>query len=100
MLDVHLIVLGQSHELFEAAGYDVRRWKIVKTRGRRRPLRYDGGGKLGVFIASASDIDDLVPILTAYQIESNKMHERLRRAAGSADALLDITRDSVALSSA
>lgn len=73
MLDVELVILGQSHELFEAAGYDVRQWKIVKTRGRRRPLRHDGD-KLGVFIASASDIDDLVPILTAYQIEWNKMH--------------------------
>ena len=66
MLDVDLVVLGQSHELFEAAGYDVRQWRIVKTRGRRRPLRYDGGDTLAVFIASASDIDDLVPILTAY----------------------------------
>jgi hypothetical protein len=31
-----------------------------------------------VFIASASDIDDLVPMVTAYQIEWNKMHARLR----------------------
>jgi hypothetical protein len=98
MLDVDLVVLGQSHELFEAAGYDVREWQIVKTRGRRRPLRYDGQGKLGVFIASASDIDDLVPILTAYQIEWNKMHERLRRAAGTAEELLEATRDPVTLS--
>jgi len=72
------IVLGQSHELFEAAGFDVRAWQIVKTRGRRRPLRYDGAGTLAVFIASASDIDDLVPMVTAYQIEWNKMHGRLR----------------------
>src|SRR5437764_14517215 len=32
MLDVDLVVLGQSHELFQAAGYDVRRCKSVKTR--------------------------------------------------------------------
>lgn len=100
MLDVELVILGQSHELFEAAGYDVRRWNIVKTRGRRRPLRYDGAGKLGVFIASASDIDDLVPILTAYQIEWNKMHERLRRAAASADELLATMKDPIALAQA
>jgi len=78
MPDVRRIVLGQSHELFEAAGLDVRTWEVVKTRGRRRPLRWDGSGTLGVFIASASDIDDLVPIVTAYQIEWNKMHARLR----------------------
>ncbi len=99
MLDVELVILGQSHELFEAAGYDVSRWKIAKTRGRRRPLRYDAGN-LGVFIARASDIDDLVPILTAYQIEWNKMHERLRRAAGSAEELHEIVKDPAALAAA
>ena len=78
MPDTKRIVLGQSHELFEAAGFDVRAWHIVKTRGRRRPLRYDGAGTLAAFIASASDIDDLVPMVTAYQIEWNKMHARLR----------------------
>src|SRR5580693_7315481 len=30
------IVLGQSHELFEAAGFHVRDWATVKARGRRR----------------------------------------------------------------
>ncbi len=100
MLDVGLVVLGQSHELFEAAGYDVRQWRIVKTRGRRRPLRYDGDGTLAVFIASASDIDDLVPIVTAYQIEWNKMHARLRRAASSPDALTAAASDPVALGQA
>lgn len=97
MIDVSRVVLGQSHELFEAAGYDVRQWRTVKTRGRRRPLRHDGANTLAVFIASASDIDDLVPILTAYQIEWNKMHLRLRRAAPSADALIHATKDPVAL---
>jgi hypothetical protein len=100
MPDTDLVILGQSHELFEAAGYDVRRWKIAKTRGRRRPLRVDGNGKLAVFIASASDIDDLVPILTAYQIEWNKIHQRLRQVAPSPEALLGATRDPVSLGSA
>lgn len=100
MPDVELIILGQSHELFEAAGYDVRQWKIAKTRGRRRPLRYDGNGKLAVFIASASDIDDLVPIVTAYQIEWNKIHHRLRRVAPSPEAMVEATKDPVALAAA
>src|SRR5580698_3304157 len=34
MPDIGRIVLGQSHELFEAAGFDVRKWQIVKARGR------------------------------------------------------------------
>ncbi|MDB4960060.1 MAG: hypothetical protein JWP01_59 [Myxococcales bacterium] len=71
------IVLGQSLAQFQAAGYMVDTWQSVKTRGRRRPLRWDGGDTLAAFIASASDIDDLVPILTSYQIEWNKLRERL-----------------------
>lgn len=81
------IILAQSHEIFESNGFDVISWKTVKTRGRRRPLRYDEKSEtLAVFIASESDIDDLVPIVTAYQIEWNKMHERLR---GSDEASTD-----------
>lgn len=83
MRSVELLVLGQSHELFEAAGFDVRSWERVTTRGRRRPLRWDGDKTLGVYIASASDIDDLVPIVTAYQIEWNKMSRRLRGLGAS-----------------
>jgi hypothetical protein len=49
----------------------------VRTRGRRRPLRYDGAATLAAFVTSTSDIDDLVPIVTAYQIEWNKIHARL-----------------------
>jgi len=78
---VRLIVLGQSHELFEQANFDVRSWPNVRTRGRRRPLRYDGKSTIAAFIASVSDIDDLVPIVTAYQIEWNKMHRALQGAA-------------------
>jgi hypothetical protein len=100
MVNINMVVLGQSHELFEAAGYDVRQWQIVKTRGRRRPLRYDGAGTLAVFIASVSDIDDLVPIVTAYQIEWNKMHARVKRAFKSADELVLATKDPVLLAAA
>ena len=78
MIAVDQIVLGQSHELFEAVGLGVREWAMVRTRGRRRPLRYDPATRtLAVFIASESDIDDLIPIVTAFQIEWNKLHERL-----------------------
>lgn len=74
------IVLGQSHQQFDHAGYAVDRWTMVRTRGRRRPLRWDGDNTLAAFIASASDIDDFVPILTAYQIEWNKLRDRLLSA--------------------
>jgi hypothetical protein len=75
---VRLVVLGQSHELFEAAGFDVRSWQNARARGRRRAMRFDGASTMAAFISSVSDIDDLIPILTAYQIEWNKMHRALR----------------------
>jgi hypothetical protein len=80
MPQIRRVVLGQSVAQFSAAGLPIERWQTVRTRGRRRPLRWDGGETLAAFIASASDIDDLVPILTAYQIEWNKLRERLLAA--------------------
>ncbi|MCY1010259.1 hypothetical protein OV079_32765 [Nannocystis pusilla] len=80
MPQVQKIVLGQSHETFEANGFDVSAWQRVQTRGRRRPLRFDGARTLCAFISSTSDIDDLVPIVTTYQIVWNQMHVLLGNA--------------------
>lgn len=77
---IRRLILGQSPEQFTRAGFPVATWEEVRTRGRRRPLRWDGDQSLAVFVASASDIDDLVPIVTAYQIEWNKLHLRLAGA--------------------
>jgi uncharacterized protein DUF6909 len=85
MPEVERVVLGQSFPQFAKAGWDVGSWQVVRTRGRRRPLRYDGRGTLAVFVASGSDIDDLVPIVTAYQIEWNK----IRAALSSLPAVRD-----------
>jgi hypothetical protein len=89
MARIHRVVLGQSHDQFHHAGFAVDRWQVVRTRGRRRPLRWDGDETLAAFIASASDIDDLIPILTAYQIEWNKLRERLLAAR-----IADVSDDS------
>ena len=74
---VRRIVMGQSHEHFERAALPVQTWRRLRTRGRRRPLRWNGGDTLAVFLSSTSDIDDLIPIVTAYQIEWNKLHDAL-----------------------
>jgi hypothetical protein len=88
MPKVRRVVMGQSDAQFRAAGFDVEHWTKVTTRGRRRPLRWDGGEVLAAYVTSVSDIDDLVPTLTAYQIEWNKMHLRLS-AHGSAPVGVD-----------
>ena len=75
---VRLLLLGQSHEVFAHHGYgDVETWQPVTSPGRRRKMFFDGHDKLAVLIASPSDLDDLIPILLALQIEWNKLHQRM-----------------------
>jgi hypothetical protein len=75
---VRLVLLGQSHEVFARHGYgDVLSWQPVSAPGRRRKLFYDGDQTLAALIASPSDLDDLVPMLVAFQIEWNKIHALL-----------------------
>jgi hypothetical protein len=78
MPDVDLVLMGQSDEVFDRRGYpQVEKWEEVTAHSRRRKMFFDGNGTLATFIASVSDIDDLIPMLTAYQIEWNKLHSRL-----------------------
>lgn len=75
---VRLVLLGQSHEVFARHGFgDVLDWQPVSAPGRRRKMFYDGQQTLAVLIASPSDVDDLIPMLVAFQIEWNKLHTRL-----------------------
>ena len=68
--DARLVVLGQSASVFERGGFgDVFTWQEVSAPARRRRCFFDGEKTLACFIASRSDIDDIVPLLTAYQIE-------------------------------
>jgi hypothetical protein len=80
--EVNSIVLGQSSLVFSRHGYqDVECWQQVYSKARRRPTYYDNKGTLAVFIASQSDIEDVVPVLTAFQIEWNKMHTLLHKSS-------------------
>ncbi len=79
ILDTDEVLIGQIERSFVEAGYtDVVEWQRVSAAGRRRRMHFDGKNALAVFIASRSDIDDLVPTLTAYQIEWNKLHMLLQ----------------------
>lgn len=72
--DVELVVMGQMDQVFHEHGYhDVRAWERVRALARRRRMAYDGAGTLAAYIASRSDIDDMIPTLMSYQIEWNKL---------------------------
>lgn len=73
------VLMGQSAEVFAQRGHRaVTDWTQVEAPGRRRRWYDDGKGTLAVLIASASDVDDLVPTMVAFQIEWNKLHAKLR----------------------
>ncbi len=76
--DVKAILLGQSATVFEQSGYtNFENWQEVTAQARRRRCFFDGESLLACYIASRSDIDDVVPMLTAFQIEWNKLHQHL-----------------------
>ena len=79
--DVQVVVLGQSFTVFAQHGYtDLAGWQMVSARARRRRTYFNQRDTLACFIASRSDIDDVIPALTAYQMEWNKLHNLLQRA--------------------
>jgi hypothetical protein len=85
-----VILMGQMEEVFVRAGFpDVGNWKKVKAPARRRKLYFEAEkGILAAFISSASDIDDLLPCLTAFQIEWKKLNSRLNNHDVQEDLLL------------
>jgi hypothetical protein len=79
--DARRIVLGQEAVQFARAGVGpLQDWTPEEAPARRRRWYSDGAGTLAVLLASASDLDDLVPTLVAYQIEWNKLRQRLLAA--------------------
>ena len=77
---VQLVVLGQSTEVFARQGFtNIESWDRVSAAARRRRCFYNRRDVLACFIASRSDIDDVIPLLTAFQIEWNKIHFLLKR---------------------
>jgi hypothetical protein len=75
MMHVRTVVLGQNSMVFAQHGFfEVEAWEVRPARARRRRCFFDGGETLACYIASRSDIDDVIPTLTAFQIEWNKLH--------------------------
>ena len=88
--EVKRVILGQTAATFFQYGLgDVENWQKVSARARRRKCYFDGKDQLVCFIASRSDIDDVIPALTALQIEWNKINLLLN---GFDQTVIDMAR--------
>ena len=76
-----LVIMGQEAEVFARNGIQIDEWDEADAPARRRRWHDSGQGMHAVLLASASDVDDLIPTLVAFQIEWNKLRVR-QRAAG------------------
>jgi hypothetical protein len=76
-----LVIMGQEAEVFVRNGIVIDEWEEADAPARRRRWHDAGDGTHAVLLASASDVDDLIPTLVAFQIEWNKLRVR-QRAAG------------------
>jgi hypothetical protein len=76
-----LVIMGQEAEVFARNGIRIDEWDEADAPARRRRWHDSGQGMHAVLLASASDVDDLIPTLVAFQIEWNKLRVR-QRAAG------------------
>ena len=86
------LILGQSvGALGRALGEDMSTWERVSSPGRRRVWLWDSGERLGVLVASESDVDDLIPTAVAYQLEWNKLQIALRHG-GDGEVAGDLWR--------
>jgi len=76
-----LVIMGQETEVFVRNGIPITDWGEADAPARRRRWHDAGNGTHAVLLASASDVDDLIPTLVAFQIEWNKLRVR-QRATG------------------
>ncbi len=81
IVDAKLVIMGQETEVFARNGIVIAEWEEADAPARRRRWHDSGEGVHAVLLASASDVDDLIPTLVALQIEWNKIRVR-QRAAG------------------
>lgn len=79
VLEAGTFVIGQNRQRIIAAGYEIDSWKEVSSRSRRRRSFISPDSKvITSIISSDADIDDLVNILIAVEIEFSKIRHRLQ----------------------
>src|SRR3954453_16287851 len=73
------IIMGQDAVEFRRHGIgNLEDWEAREAPARRRWWFDNGTGTLAVLLASTSDLDDVIPTLVAYPIESNTLHAAAR----------------------
>src|SRR5437763_9672712 len=90
IVGAQLVIMGQDVEALTANGIPVESWHEAEAPARRRRWYDSGAGTLAVLLASASDVDDLLPTLVAFQIEWNKIRIRQRAAGWPAASAPDV----------
>ncbi len=94
------ILLGQSSWGFTRNGYpDLEDWTPVTAPGRRRRWYDNGSGTLAAYVASSSDLDDLIPTIVAWQIEWNKLRDLIRNDERLRDLIHAVSADDVVVPS-
>jgi hypothetical protein len=72
------IIMAQTDHIFHKYDHKIEFWEEVTAPARRRKMYFDGKDTLAIFINSVTDLDDMICLLTAFQIEWNKMHKALQ----------------------
>ena len=85
----HIWLAQMPEQYVRATGRSIEGWERVQAPARRRHWRFDGDRTLAVDVASPSDLDEVIPTLVAYQIEWNKIHDRLIACPSLRQAILD-----------
>ncbi|MBU2592231.1 hypothetical protein KKD61_02100 [Patescibacteria group bacterium] len=74
ILKTKSVVIGQIEEIFLESGYNLKKWQRISASRRRRHIFFDPKTKtMACFAASISDIDDIVNLAIALQVEINKI---------------------------
>lgn len=85
IIQIQTVVLAQTDDIFRRGGCEIPFWEEVETPARRRKMYFDGKDTLAMVINSTTDVDDIICLLTALQIEWNKMHELMHRSHSPID---------------
>lgn len=78
VFQIDRVLFGQSETFLQESGVALKSCIEVYAKARRRRYLYDTKQTLIAFIASKSDLDDVIPSLLALQIEWNKCHRYLQ----------------------